>query len=142
MIYRCRRWNSFSQEKIERFIEGNPKKRLLNGTWLLNESELSPSTVPSFCDSLYAGTKFYFKPNGTFDIYAKDSISKCGTYSYKIWEDKISFTEYDMVMGFNIIKLTSDSLIITSTYVPNNNWDDKATQARQSGCKMYLTKLN
>ena len=140
-VFHCRRWNSFSPEKIERFVKGNPKKKLLNGYWLLDTSEISPTRVPSFCDSLYAGTKFYFNPDGTFDIYAKDSTAKCGAYSYKIWENEISFIEYDMVMGFDIIRLTSDSLVIKSTFVPRDAWDENATNARENGYELYFTKL-
>src|SRR5690606_20912042 len=127
--------NSFSNEDIERFVTANPLKRLLNGSWILSSGELIPTRVPSYCDSLFEGTKFHFDPKGNFDIYEKDSTNKCGSYSYKIFEDRISFVEYDMVMRFEIETLTPDSLILKSKFVPMDNWNSDATKARENGYK-------
>ena len=135
--FHCKRWNDFSDKRIKAFIKSNPKKRLLNGVWLLDSSELGSTRIPSYCDSLYPGTKFYFNSDGTFDVYAKNSAEKCNGYSYKIFDDEISFTEYDMDMAFDIVRLTSDSLILKSNYVPNKLW---SSEARKSGYKLYLTR--
>ena len=33
-VFRCRRWNEFEQEDIDRFIKTNPTKKMLNGNWI------------------------------------------------------------------------------------------------------------
>src|SRR5690606_39509230 len=84
-VFRCRRWNQFEQEDIDRFIKTNPTKKMLNGNWILDSSDITPTRMPSFCNDLYPGTKYSFNPDGTFDIYPNDSTNKCNGYSYRIW---------------------------------------------------------
>ena len=140
-VFHCRRWNEFDQEDIERFIKTNPTKKLLNGNWKLDSSQIAPTRMPSFCNDLYPGAKFAFNPNGTFDIYPKDSTNKCNGYSYKIWENEISITEYDMIMKLDIVNLSKDKLVLKSTYVPKDvDWSEKVMKARQEGYNLYLTR--
>ena len=140
-VYHCSRWNEYDQEDVERFIKTNPIKKLLNGNWTLDSSEITPTRMPSFCNDLYPGTKFSFNPNGTFDIYPKDSTNKCNGYSYRIWENEISVTEYDMIMTLGIVKLSKDKLILKSTYVSkDSDWSEKMMKAKQEGYNLYLTR--
>src|SRR5690606_13276763 len=140
-VFRCRRWNQFEQEDLDRFIKTNPTKKMLNGNWILDSSDITPTRMPSFCNDLYPGTKYSFNPDGTFDIYPNDSTNKCNGYSYRIWENEISVTEYDMIMTLEIVKLTKDKLILKSTYVSKkSDWSEKMIKARQEGYNLYLTR--
>ena len=140
-VFHCRSWNNFNQKYIYIFFITNTTKKLLNGNWTLDSSEIKPTRMPSFCNDLYPGTKYAFNPNGTFDIYPKDSTNKCNGYSYKIWENEISITEYDMVMKLEIVNLTKDKLILKSTYVSKDaDWSEKMMKARQEGYNLYLTR--
>jgi hypothetical protein len=140
-VFRCRRWNEFEQDDIDRFINTNPTKKMLNGNWILDSSDITPTRMPSFCNELYPGAKYAFNPNGTFDIYPKDSTNKCHGYSYRIWENEIRVTEYDMVMTLGIVKLTKDKLILKSTYVSKeSDRSEKMMKPRQEGYNLYLTR--
>ena len=141
-VLRCKRWNAYDPERIANFIQSNPKKKLLSGNWTLDSSEVNPTVMPSYCKNLYLGSKFTFNQNGTFDVFPKDSTNKCNSYSYHIWENQVSITEYDMMMHLDIVKLTADKLILKSTYVPSDGCSEKMMEAKQKGYNLYLTKQN
>lgn len=142
IIFHCTRWNKFDSEDIDRFIKTNPTKKLLNGNWTLDSSEITPTRIPSFCNELYPGSKFAFNPNGRLEIYPKDSTNKCNSYSYKVWEDEISFIEYDMFMTLGIEKLSNDKLILKSTFIPKDRdpWSEEMLKFHQNGFNLYLTR--
>lgn len=139
--YHLKRWNQFDKEDIERFIQTNPTKLLLNGNWELDSSEISPTRMPSYCNDLMAGTRFDFKAKGILEIYPNDSINKCNSYSYRIWKDKISITEYDMVMELKIEKISTDKMVLKSRYIPREiAWTEEVMKAKQEGYNLYFSK--
>ena len=89
-------------QKNRKICKVKPKeeaiKRFLDIRHIRNKPNKSSSLRLIVCRN-----KILFQPRRTFDIYAKDSTSKCGAYSYKIWKDEIRVIEYDMVMGFEIL---------------------------------------
>jgi len=137
-VFHCRRRNEYDPEDIERYIRTNPTKKLLNGTWMLDSSEITPAGLPSFCYKLFPGTKFAFKPDGEFEILPKDSSKACNSYSYHIWGNQISIIEYDMEMGLGIVSLTKDKLVLRSKYEPSNTF--RSAEIRQHGYKLYFTR--
>jgi hypothetical protein len=139
-VFHCKRWNEFDQEDITMFVKTNPIKKLLNGRWILDSSEVIPTTIPSHCDKLFPGSKFYFNPNGRLEIYPKDSIIICNNYSYDIWDNEISIRENDMVLGLEIVRLSSTKLILKSTYMPKGESTGQTIKTELDGYNLYLTK--
>ena len=78
---------------------------------------------------------------GILEIYPNDSINKCNSYSYRIWKDKISITEYDMVMELKIEKISTDKMVLKSRYIPREiAWTEEVMKAKQEGYNLYFSK--
>lgn len=139
-VFHCRRWNEFDQEDITRFVHTNPTKKLLNGRWNLDSSEIIPTALPSYCDRLLPGSKFVFNPNGRLEVFPKDSINKCNNYSYHIWDNKISMREYDMGLELDIVTITKNKMTLKSTYKPEGRYSGGSYRTELEGHNLYFTK--
>jgi len=142
-IFRAKRRYEFDSTDIERFIKNNELKLKINGKWHLDSMEIEKARMPSFCKEITVGAIFDFQDEGELIVYEKDSIDSCNKYSYSVYEDKISLTEWDMIMSFPIEKLDKNELIIKSKFIPRNViWTEDIYKARQNGFNMYFKKVN
>lgn len=142
-VYRAERGNKFDPTDVEKVIKNNELKLMINGRWYLDSMEIEKTRMPSFCKEITVGATFDFKDEGTLVVYQRDSIESCNKYSYCIYKNKISLTEWDMIMTFPIEKLEMNILVFKSRFVPRDVvWTEETFKAKKNGFKMYFTKTS
>jgi hypothetical protein len=141
-IYHLQRRGSDNFDRISYFLEANPKKLLINGIWQLDSADYLPAYLPSYCKNLLPGSAIVFEPKGLLKVFEKDSADKCNSYSYKIFDDELSVTEYDMVVNMKIVTLTKDSLVFKSKWLDweNPKWTDEPWKVKADGYKIFCTR--
>jgi hypothetical protein len=139
--YHAKRWNTYYREDVELFISNNKFKLLINGKWELDSTEIGKGGLPSNCDQIEKGSIFEFKDDGILQVFENDSINPCYKYNYSLYKDNLSLQKSDVVMGFPILELTQNRLILVSRYIPNNNYNEEMWKLKRSGFKLYFTKI-
>jgi len=91
----------------------------------VTESTLLPFEHISFCNNLNINSKFNFDEFGNVKIYEKENDTKYCNSTQSYWIDSIelNFFEYDFSFGYELKKLTRDSLIIYNKYQINTQID-------------------
>ena len=99
----------------------NPKNKtsndLLYGEWILDSSAVTPAYLPSFCEELYAGSRFVFDEENHLTVYPDTSNKKCNRYSYHFDGRELHLTEWDMVMVFPVAQRDSNQLILRNSHI-------------------------
>jgi hypothetical protein len=102
---------------------GLHNKSNIGGHWLLDSATSFPVEIPSFCDRLDRGTEIYFGPGGKVEVHPVDTTGNkgCDSYTYAVYgpgDSQLNLIEYDMVMVYQINKLDSNVLVVTSQFKP------------------------
>lgn len=140
--YGVKRRRDFDPKYLKRYIKSNPIKLKINGSWVLDSTQVNPSRVPSYCDDLYPGSRFIFHPKGRLNIFQNDSVETCNSYSYSLREKRLSITEYDMIMRMHIEHISKNKLVLRSKYIPRNiGWTKSVLEYRANGYLMYFSKI-
>ncbi len=92
----------------------------LIGKWKVTKSNFLPFEHPSYCEEIGLNSIFEFDEYGILKVYENHKTERnCNDYQ-KFWIDgtELIAFEYDVGFPYEILKLTSDSLIIKSEIVP------------------------
>ncbi len=126
--------------KTKNRVERNEPKDIqpdLTGNWFLDSTNLpfsSPARIPSFCNDLYPGSHFTFTKDSMLRVVAKDSTKECFAYSYSIHGNELTLIEWDMLITFQVQKLTENSLVIRSPYMPDHSI------SREAGYLLFFSR--
>ena len=92
----------------------------LIGKWKVTESNFLPFEHPSYCEQLELNSVFEFNEYGILKVY-RDEKAKQNCNRHQIfWIDENELIAFETDVGFpyEILKLTSDSLVLKSAIVP------------------------
>ncbi|NRD20953.1 hypothetical protein HNV08_12925 [Winogradskyella eckloniae] len=106
-------------KKKEKLPKTEQYEKLI-GKWKVTHSNFLPFEHPSFCERMELNSIFEFDEYGILRVYLnKKTKQNCNDYQ-KFWIDgtELIAFEYDVGFPYEILKLTSDSLIIKSKIVP------------------------
>ena len=106
-------------KKPEKLPKTEQYEKLI-GKWKVTKSNFLPFEHPSFCEKMELNSIFKFDEYGILRVYENEKTKRnCNDYQ-KFWIDgnEIIAFEYDVGFSYEILKLTSDSLIIKSEIVP------------------------
>lgn len=109
----------FEKAYLRDYLDSRLLNIKINGTWKLIESNIPPKliSIPSSCNQIIIGSKFHFF-NGSMKIPKKDSIKACNIYGYSISENKINFSDYDLLLEFDIESVSNKKLVLRSFNTP------------------------
>lgn len=109
----------FEEAYLRDYLDSRLLNIKINGTWKLIESNIPPKliSIPSSCNQIIIGSKFHFF-NGSMKISKKDSIQACNIYGYSISENKINFSDYDLLLEFDIESVSNKKLVLRSFNPP------------------------
>ncbi|MEO0403399.1 MAG: hypothetical protein AAF193_00870 [Bacteroidota bacterium] len=92
-------------------VKNQGSKEGISGKWILAESNISPFSHPSYCDSLALGSVFEFRADSTLLVYnTSESVNCNGEQLYFFNSKSIEILEYDMIIKYEILKKLPDTI--------------------------------
>lgn len=123
------------------------KDQLIVGKWNVVASNVIPFEHPSFCEKLELNSVFEFKKDHSLNVYEKEKGKKCTTQQqYSIYQENLKMIEGDMVFMYEIKSLTSDTLKLRISALPDyfnnkpNQTEKNLEQIKKDGVLLTLIK--
>lgn len=93
----------------------------LIGKWKVTKSSFLPFEHPSYCEKIGLNSIFEFDEYGILKVYENDKTNRNCNRSQKFWilENELIAFEYDVGFPYEILKLTSDTLVLKSENIPD-----------------------
>ena len=103
------------------------------GTWIVCKSNVLPFEHISFCEKLGINSVFEFDQQGNIRVYESQEQKENCNQSQTFWVDSLGLNifEYDFSYNYKVLKLTSDSLVLSTNRVPKYIYKEAFEKGRR-----------
>ncbi len=123
--FQLTRWSYFDPSLLETYRIGDSLKKEITGLWKLDSMELSPATFPTtlyknFCYDLKPGSKLLFSDEGEAIVFNGATHTPCKQYMYKVYDGYVSFEEFNLDYGYDILEIDQNHLVLAEEFGDQN----------------------